>query len=82
MYIDHTCLHARMYVLNILTVTSPTIGEVVESSIYDLDQVWLRQTPQVRPDRGSNSSPPDHDSTFHVTKTPALTFSPDSDYEP
>ena len=28
---------------------------------------------QVQPDRGVNSRPPDHDSTFHVTETPALT---------
>ena len=28
------------------------------------------------PDRGSNSRPPDHDSTFHVTETPALTTKP------
>ena len=34
-------------------------------------------TPQFRPDRGSNSSwPTDHDSTFHVTETPALTTRP------
>ena len=35
-----------------------------------LVQVWLRQkyyASQVRPNRGSNSWPPDHDSTFHVT---------------
>ena len=33
-------------------------------------------TPQVQPDWGSNSWPPDHDSTHHVTKTPALTTRP------
>ena len=33
-------------------------------------------TPRDRPDRGSNSWPPDHDSTFHVTDTPALTTRP------
>ena len=38
---------------------------------YDLGQ--KHQAPQVRPDRGSNSWPPDHDSTLHVTETPALT---------
>ena len=32
--------------------------------------------PQVRPDRGSKSWPPDHDSTFHVTKPPAPTTWP------
>ena len=32
--------------------------------------------PQVRPDQGSNSWPPDHDSTVHVTKTSALTTRP------
>ena len=37
---------------------------------YDLGQKY--QAPQARPDRGSNSWPPDHDSTFHVTETPAL----------
>ena len=36
----------------------------------DLGQKY--QAPQVRADRGSNSRPPDHDSTFHVTETPAL----------
>ena len=38
---------------------------------YDLGQKY--KAPQVRPDRGSNSQPPDHDSTLHVTETPALT---------
>ena len=36
---------------------------------------WLRQTyyaPHARPNQGSNSWPPDNDSTFHVTETPAL----------
>ena len=32
--------------------------------------------PQVRSDWGSNSSPLDHDSTFHVTEPPALTTWP------
>ena len=32
--------------------------------------------PKVQPDRGSNSWPPDHDSAFHVTETPALTTRP------
>ena len=40
--------------------------------------------PKFDPDRGSNSRPPDHDSTFHVTETstfhvtetPALTTRP------
>ena len=39
-----------------------------------LDQVRLRQkyhAPQILPDQGSNSWPQDHDSTFHVTETPA-----------
>ena len=31
---------------------------------------------QVRPDRGSNSWRPDHNSTVHVTETPALTTRP------
>ena len=38
---------------------------------YDLGQKYY--APQVRPDQGSNSWTPDHDSTFHVTETPALT---------
>ena len=38
---------------------------------YDLGQKY--HAPQVRPDRGSNSWSPDHDSTVHVTETPALT---------
>ena len=41
---------------------------------YDLGQKY--QAPQVRPDWGSNSWPPDHDSTFHVTEMPALTTKP------
>ena len=32
--------------------------------------------PKVRPDWGSNSWPPDQDSTFHVSETPALTTRP------
>ena len=32
--------------------------------------------PQVQPDQGSNSWPPDHDSSFHVTETSALTTWP------
>ena len=41
---------------------------------YDLGQKY--QAPQVRPNQDSNSWPPDHDSTFHVTETPALTTWP------
>ena len=41
---------------------------------YDLGQKY--HASQVRPDRGSNSWPPDHDSTVHVTETPALTTRP------
>ena len=41
---------------------------------YYLGQKY--QAPQVRPDRGSNSWPPNHDSSFHVTETPALTTWP------
>ena len=37
---------------------------------------FLFKAHQVRPDRGLNSSPPDHDSTLHVTETPALTTQP------
>ena len=38
---------------------------------YDLGQKYYAPH-----DRGSNTSPPDHDSTFHVTETPALTTWP------
>ena len=41
---------------------------------YDLGQKYY--APQVWPDQGSNSWPPDHDSTFHVTEMPALTTRP------
>ena len=41
---------------------------------YDLGQKY--NAPQVRPDRGLNSWPPDHASTFHVTKMPAVTTQP------
>ena len=47
--------------------------------IYILDRIQLRAENyalQVRPNWGSNSWPPDHDSTFHVTETPALTTWP------
>ena len=41
---------------------------------HDLGQKY--QATQVQPKQGSNSWPPDHDSTFHVTETPALATSP------
>ena len=41
---------------------------------YDFRQKYY--APQVWSDQGSNSWPPDHDSTFHVTETPALTTRP------
>ena len=41
---------------------------------YDYGQKY--QAPKVQRDRGSNSWPPDHHITFHVTKTPALTTRP------
>ena len=41
---------------------------------YDLGQKYY--APQVRLDQGLNLWHPDHDSTFHVTKTPALTTRP------
>ena len=41
---------------------------------YDLGQKY--HVPQVRPNRGSNSLPPDRDSTVHVTEMPALTTRP------
>ena len=41
-------------------------------------QLWAEvlDAPLVRPDRGSNSWPPNHDSTFHVPEMPALTTWP------
>ena len=50
----------------------------LETYFTFLDQVWLRQkynAHQVRPDWGSNSCPPNHDS-MTVTETPALTTWP------
>ena len=41
---------------------------------YDLGQKYY--APLVQPDRCSNSWPPDHDSTLHITKIPALTTWP------
>ena len=41
---------------------------------YDLEQKY--HAPQVRPEGGSNSWPPDHDNTFHVTDMPAPTTQP------
>ena len=42
--------------------------------MYNLRQKYY--SPQVRPDRGLNSWPPDHDSTFHVTETATLITRP------
>ena len=41
---------------------------------YDLRKKYY--TPQIRPNWGSNSWPPDHDSILHVTEMPALTTRP------
>ena len=41
---------------------------------YDLGQKYY--APQLQPGRGLNSWPLNHDSTFHVTETPALTTWP------
>ena len=41
---------------------------------YDLEQKYY--APQVRPEQGLNSQPPDHEGSLHVTKTPALTTRP------
>ena len=41
---------------------------------YDLGQKY--HAPQVRPNRGSNPWPPDHDSTCYVTEMPAVTTRP------
>ena len=41
---------------------------------YDIGQKYY--APHVWPEWGSNSSPPDHDSTYHVTETPAPTTWP------
>ena len=57
----YMCTHKYIYILLIL------------------DQVQLGQkyyAPQAQPDWDSNSWPPDHDITFHVTETPALTTWP------
>ena len=43
--------------------------------VFGSSTTWY-YAPQVRPERGSNSQPPDHDSTLHVTETPALTTRP------
>ena len=47
---------------------------------YDLGQKY--HAPQVQPSRGLNSWPPDHDSIFHVTETPAITTRPSVTSEP
>ena len=41
---------------------------------YNLGEKY--PAPQVQPHWGLNSWPPDHDSTFHVTETPAITTRP------
>ena len=43
--------------------------------VYILLQAEVPSTP-FNPTGGSNSWPPDHDSTFHITETPALTTWP------
>ena len=43
---------------------------------FNLSLGQKHYVPQVQPERGSNSGPPGHDSTFHVTETPALTTWP------
>ena len=63
-------------VVNVSNICSKTIVSFWFK--YDLEQKC--HAPQVRPDRGSNSWPPDHDSTFHVTETPALTTRPSVTY--
>ena len=63
-----------MLIWLLLVKEVPKLGKVFIRYIwfkYDLGQKY--HTPQVRPDQGSNSWPSDHDSTFHVTETPALT---------
>ena len=57
--------------------------QALKVSYAQLFQVWFKYdlwqkyyAPQVLPDRGSISWPPDHDSTLHVTETPALTTRP------
>ena len=39
-------------------------------------EVGLLYILQIRPDQGSNSWPPDHDSTFYVTERPTLATQP------
>ena len=58
--------------MNQLIAKSPkAVGNQYIWIKYDLGQKYY--APQVQTGRGSNSWPPDHDSTFHVTETPALT---------
>ena len=64
----------------ILTISSKSVNDTNRRTCryfwfkYDWGQKYY--APQVWPDRGSNLWPPDHDSTFHVTETPALTTRP------
>ena len=67
--------------LNMMNVTlHGSIRCCIEKHVlHILIHVWLRTEVPSSPnssDWGSNSWPPDHDSTFHVTKTPALTTWP------
>ena len=64
---------------DIIQITTPLKQEIMQVVIiyvcstsifwfkYDLGQKYY--APQVRPNQGSNSWPPDHDSTFYVTET-------------
>ena len=73
----------RFYVLGLLISTSKNYMKKKPHFIaiylyfwfkYDLGQKYYAT--QVRPDRGLNSWPPDHDSTLHVTDMSALTTQP------
>ena len=69
------CMYTK---LSMLLIKSKSGVQINCFKVF-LAQVQLRQkyyAPQVRPYQDSNPWLPDHDSTFHVTETPALTIWP------
>ena len=75
-YIHHACYKAHPYNQQSLKSTCKRhgISQIIFWIKYDLGQKYYAL--KVRPNRDSNSWPPDYDSTFHVTEMPALTTWP------
>ena len=70
--------HESLPVTHSVIIVSYHETQSCQILLFSSSTTWDRSTihPQVRPNRGSNSQPPDHDSTLHVTETPSLTTRP------